>query len=117
MEVSLTRRFTDDEHHDGLLVVRNLAVGQKDFLGLFVVLETRVATDIHDVRPRLEQSAQFRIVLADEQCLADVHGGYRKGNGQRTAAIDAQLLRLTDDHRLQQTPKGRQHTRAQNEQP
>ena len=72
LEVGLSCRLTDHEHHHCLLIVCNLAVGQLDLLLLFVVTEANHATSIHHIRPGLQQSAQFGIMLRDKQCLVEI---------------------------------------------
>ena len=53
LEVSLSGRFADDEHHDGLLVVHDSAVRKFYLLSLFVLLAANHPESIGHVRPRL----------------------------------------------------------------
>ena len=111
LEVGFSGRFADHEHYHRLLLVSYPAVSELYLLCLFVVAETGHTTDVHHIRPGLQQSSQFRVVLADPQRLTDMHRGDGEDDGQRTAAADSQSLRTPDDHWLKQTIQGRQYAK------
>ena len=117
MKVGLACRLSDDQHHHRLLLVGNPAVGQFYLLLLFVVAETNHATRIGNVRPRLNQSAQFRVVLRDKQRLPDIQRSHQQRNRQRAATVYSHLLSLTVHYWLQQTEQGRQQAEAHDEEP
>ena len=73
LEVGLSCRLADDEHHDSLLLVGNRAVRKFDLLDLFIMMTAFHADHVHQIRPRLQQSTQFRIVLTDPQRMTDIH--------------------------------------------
>ena len=94
-----------------------IGFGQFDFLCLLVLTETNDAICICDVRPGLQQSSQFGVVLTDEQRLVNIQQSDDKYNGQRTTAINAELSGLAHHYRLEQTEQGRKNTKDKDEKP
>ena len=53
LEVGLSCRLANNEHHHGFIGIGDFSVGQFDFLSLLVMLKTDHAASVRDIRPGL----------------------------------------------------------------
>lgn len=75
------------------------------------------ATGIDDVGPGVQESAQFGVVLGDEERLSDIHRSDGNDDSKSDDAVYGKTTQPAIDDRLDETEQGRQHANEQDGEP